>query len=61
MIQTYLNDIDAQNEKIKQAKNPLNNRRFRIEGDIGKEMATDRLKDYMLRMRTTSVNSQKYA
>ena len=53
----YLNEIDANNEKALALKNPINNKRFRLEGEIGREMASDRLKDYILRLRTTSVSS----
>jgi hypothetical protein len=65
-ITNYLTEIDMTNTKIAKLKNPVANRRFRLEDPNvsaisgGKDLSKDKLKDLILRIRTTTINSSKF-
>ena len=60
-IQTYLNRIDEANQQIQQAKIDAKKVNRTIRPNLsGINLSADKIKDYVLRLKTTSIHSAKF-
>lgn len=61
-VQRYLNQIDNANKKINQVNNEALKAQRKIKPtSIGQHVTNEKLRDYILRLKTTSIHSAKYA